>query len=164
MVTCHIAFQKGWLCQSSPCFSLNDGKEETFYGHYAIFPIIFFHLFGALPGITLGHNSGLQENSDDEPHFCKDPLTLICHMWSLCVRLKMTVLQVWVPEQAHHRTPPNHRRDAAQAEAGVWRGSRDNNHLLFQFIVPGLVTKIILYFLGFCGLDLSHLWAEENAP
>lgn len=74
------------------------------------------------------------------------------------------VFQVCVPEQAHHRTPSNHRRGLSRPQVGadVWEGSRDENYLLFQFIVPGSVTKIILYFLDFCGLDLSHLWEEEN--
>ena len=88
-------------------------KKTLFYGHLVMFPTVFLHLLGALPGNTLGHNSVLEENSDDEPCFCKDSLTLICHMWSLCGRLKM-VVQVCVPEQAHRRTPPNHRRDAYQ--------------------------------------------------
>lgn len=89
-------------------------KKVLFYVHYVVFPTIFFHLLGALPGNTVGHNSVLEGNSDDEPYFCKDSLTLICHMWSLCVRLKM-VVQVCVPEQAHRRTPSNHGSYASQS-------------------------------------------------
>lgn len=89
MVMQQNAIQKRWFSKSFPCFFLNDGKEHFFYGHYIIFPSIFFHLFGTLQGNTLGHNSVLEENSNDEPGLFKDSLTLICHMQSLCVRLKI---------------------------------------------------------------------------
>lgn len=79
---------------------MNDGKEHLFYEHYIIFQDIFSHLFGTVQGNTLGHNSVLEKKSDDEPSLFKASLALICHMQSLCVRLKI-IFQFCVPE---HKT------------------------------------------------------------
>lgn len=94
---------------SSHFFFLNDGKEYLFYGHY-IFPTIFFHLFGTLQGNILDHNSVPAENSNDEPSLFKASLTLICHMQSPCVTLKI-IFQFCTRTQNYHATHPNHWRD-----------------------------------------------------
>lgn len=129
-------------------------KKVLFYGHYVVFPTIFFHLLGALPGNTLGHNSVLEGNSDDEPYFCKDSLTLICHMWSLCVRLKMGISGLWT------RTSPSQDSlkpwelclSKPRAAAGVWLGSRDDNYLSSRSLCQDQWQKL------FCISWISVAW------
>lgn len=105
----------------------------------------------------------LEENSDDEPSLFKAFLTLICHMQSLCVRLKI-VFQFCVPgHKSYHTLHPNHWRDiplqVRSAALGIWTDSREHNYPVSQFIdflVSWSVTKIIVHSPGLLCAGISY--------
>lgn len=150
-------------------FLMNDGKEHLFYEHYIIFQDIFSHLFGTVQGNTLGHNSVLEEKSDDEPSLFKASLTLICHMQSLCVRLKI-VFQFCVPEHktlSYTSSKSLERYSFPDNKCGArdmdrFQGIQLPSFSIHRLLVSWSVTKIIVHSPGFLWAGIIHTSGKKT--
>jgi hypothetical protein len=109
----------------------------------------------------------LEGNSDDEPSLFKDSLTLICHMQSLCVRLKI-IFQFCVPE---HKTLSYNSSKSLERYASPDNKYSARNMDRFQGIqLPNFsVHGVRISDKSYCAFawisvnwNYSHRWKEED--